>query len=188
MTHAKVLQKMRENGWDPELHGVESASDQLEKRFLGLAKEAKAPIKKEITSIYRIRERNKEFFWYAEEASSKDSNGNTIQYYKNPIGKYENPDFRVEVDEATGNKVATEIISHETVYELSWPKDFTPEMEKRLYKKVSLTIVDQNRKYGGFSWQDYKERSFDELVTLGRFGTLNPVIQNELKKQEKKKK
>jgi hypothetical protein len=187
MTHAKVLQRMKEYNWNPEDHGIERAEDQLEKRFLALAKEAKSPVKKEITAIYRIRENNHEYFWYAEEWSAKDSLGNTIQHYKNPIGKYEEPDFRVEIDPATGDKVATEILSQETKYELEWPKDFTKEMEKRLYKKVSLTVVTMNRKYGGFTWEDYKERRFDDLVTFGRFGTFNPTSK-ELEKQKGNKK
>jgi hypothetical protein len=60
-------------------------------------------------------------------------------------------------------------------------------MEKRLYKKVSLTVVTMNRKYGGFTWEDYKERRFDDLVTFGRFGTFNPTSK-ELEKQKGNKK
>ena len=182
MTHANVLQKCKEFGWEIP---VETAADVNEKNFLEQAKAAKEPITKSITKIVRIKDKKQEYFWYGEEWTSHDNNGNEIQFYNDPIGKYEDPVFRQTIDIQTGEKVATEIIRREKVYELKWPEDFTEDMEERVDEKVDLLVIHLNRKYGGFSFADFRERSFDELVMFGRFGTYNPVIQKELEKEKK---
>lgn len=178
--HPEVIKKYKENGFEIAL---ERAEDINETNFLEQVKASKQPVKREITKIIRVRKAGQEHFYYGEELTSFNYLGNKIQHY-HTVGKYEDPVFRFHVNDQ-GKKVATEIESHETVYEYNWPNAWSDELESLVSETVDLLIITPGRKYGGFTYPQFKESSFDDLVTFGRFGTLNPVIINELKKKSK---
>ena len=180
--HPEVIKKYKENDFDI---GLERAEDVNEKNFLDQAKAAKQPIKHEIMKIVRGRNGKEEYFYYGEELTSFNYLGNKIMHYRT-VGKYEDPQFRFQINEQ-GNKVATEIESHETVYEYKWPEQWTDELEELVSDKVDLLLITPGRKYGGFSFDQFKQYDYDQLKTLGTFGTLNPVIINEIQKKSKKK-
>ena len=180
--HPEVLKKYKENDFEIAL---ERAEDINGKNFFDQAKQSKAEIKHEITKIMRIRKSRKEYFYYGEALKSRNYLGNPIHLYRT-IGKYDDPIFRSQVDPSTGNKMAVEIESTETVYEFEWPKQWTDELEEKVTESVDLLIITPGRKYGGFTFSDFKEKSFDELVTIGKFGTSNPVIIKELEKKPAK--
>jgi len=175
--HPKVKQKYEQNNFPID---VEKASDQNEHNFLT---QAKSDIKKTIVKIVRVKANGKEHFFYGEEWTSKNYLGNKIMHYNDPVGKYEDPNFRTVVDDK-GNPTVAEVEGFDTVYEYSWPSDWTEEMEARLGENVDLIVKHINRKYGGFSFEDFKNKSFDDLVRFGIFGTYNPAEQKQLEKRK----
>jgi len=186
--HPKVLEKYIEAGYeldeDKKLIGVlESASDANEKAFWTQVKSSKQPVKKEIKKIIRLRKQGKELFYYHESLESKNYLGNKIHFY-HTVGFYKLPEFNRVADSKTGRVQVTDIESEEDVYEYEWPRDWTSDMEDIISETVDLLIMTPARKYGGFSFEDFKEKSFDELVTIGKYGTTNPIIINELKKKK----
>jgi hypothetical protein len=192
--HPKLLKKYKKEA--PELleERLSSASEENERRFWHLVNKnkSKASVKREITHLYRIKIGKKEFFWYGEQLRSTDELGNPIDHY-HTIGKYEDPQFIYQLG-PKGRKVATSIGGYETVYELNWPKDFTQDMESNLtdntqfYAKTNHNGIGGRRSYGIGKYEDWKERTFDELVTIGKYGTLEPaMIEVEKNRQERKR-
>ena len=92
---------------------------------------------------------------------------------------YVNPD--------TGEITGSEIANVSTVYELNWPQDFTEGLQKQLLPTTSYVVMSPNssRRYSGFDYEDFKERSLEELLTIGKFGTINKVVIDEIKKDPK---
>jgi hypothetical protein len=114
--------------------------------------------------------------------TSQDALGNEIEVYMPWVGRYEKPTFEFIVDPHTDAKIPKGIKSKEIIYELEWPKQWNQELERDLSEKVSLIVATNSRKYGGFDFQDFKNRTFEELVTIGKYGTVNPsgkVIETE---------
>ena len=35
-------------------------------------------------------------------------------------------------------------------------------------------VIDGGRRYGGFTYEQFCNETFDDLVTIGKFGTLEP--------------
>ena len=177
--HPKILEKFKHEA--PELleNRLESASDANETRFLA---EAKGPIKREIVKIIRLKKGGQEYFYWHEEQKSRDYLGNETHFYK-VDGMYKDPEFRRERG-SNGQPKAVEIAGQTDVYEYKWPQDWKPELEDLVSESVDLLVSTLGRKYGGFSFQDFKDRTFDELVTLGKYGTLSPQgIEREKKRQ-----
>ena len=171
--HPKVLKAYQDADF---FHNyVPNATEENEKDFWLVANQSKQPIKKEITKIIRVKKGGKEYFYYHEEVLSTDHVRNEIHYF-HTVGKYDMPYFNNAYDPKTGRPKATQIVRREEVFELEWPKDWTPELEDLLIDDVDLLVVTKGRKYGGFSFEDFKEKSFDDLVTLGKYGTLAPKI------------
>jgi hypothetical protein len=181
--HPEVIKKYKQNNYEVAL---ERAEDVNERTFWEQVKESKQPVKREIMQISRVKQGKQEYFTYQEEVTSKDSLGNEIHCYRS-VGKYEDPSFRYNINQ-NGQRMASEILRTETVYEYKWPGDWTPELEELVTEDPSLTLITQSRHYGGFTFEQFKEDSYDDLVTFGRFGTKNPVIVNELKKEKGKSK
>lgn len=171
--HKKVLAEYKKyNAQVPELT---TANEENIRIFYEKTKASGNPIKREIVKIVRLKERGKEYFYYGQELRSTDSLGNELEIYMQPVGRYEKPTFQFIIDPNTDARIANGIKSHETIYELEWPKDWNSDSENDLSSKVDLLIIAQGRKYGGFSWDEYRNRTFEELVTLGRYGTLTPT-------------
>ena len=171
--HKKVLAEYKKyNAQVPELT---KANEENIRIFYEKTKASGNPIKREIVKIVRLKERGKEYFYYGQELRSTDSLGNELEIYMQPVGRYEKPTFQFIIDPNTDARIANGIKSHETIYELEWHKDWNSDSENDLSSKVDLLIIAQGRKYGGFSWDEYRNRTFEELVTLGRYGTLTPT-------------
>ncbi len=177
--HPTVIKKYQDAGLDI----YERASDANEAAFWDQVKTSGKPVKKEITKIVRLRKGKEEKFYYHEELKSRDHLGNKIHCY-HVVGTYKDPEFTTRVDAKTGKAVITEVEEETEVYEYKWPEQWTNELEELITETVDLLVVTPSRKYGGFSFEDFKEQSFDNLVTLGKYGTLNPV-QIESIKQKK---
>jgi hypothetical protein len=170
--HKKVLAEYKK--YHAELPDLSTANDENIRIFHEKTKASGKPIQREIVKVVRLKEKGKEFFYYGQELRSEDSLGNEIEVYMQPIGKYEKPIFQFIVDPNTDAKIPNGIKSHETIHELEWPKDWNSELENDLSSRVDLLVIEQGRKYGGYSLDEFKDRTFEELVTIGKYGILNP--------------
>lgn len=171
--HKKVLAEYKK--FNAALPPLLSANEESVRIFYEKVKASGKPVKREINSITRLKNAGKEYFIYHQELRSHDSLGNEIEAYMPHIGVYELPHFDFIVDPHTDAKIPNGIKSHETVYELEWPKDFIPELEKDVTDKASLQVKKGSRRYGGYdSIEEFKSHSFDELVTWGIYGTYTP--------------
>jgi hypothetical protein len=188
--HQKVIDKYLQAGYtqdeDGKLVGVlESAKDANDRKFWEQVKSSKQPVTREIIKIVRLKKAGKEHFYYHERVSSKNYLGNKIHYVRDDVGYYKDPVFERVADSRTGRVSVAGIESEDVVYEYQWPKDWTPEMEDIVSETVDLLIKTPGRSYGGFSFEEFKDKGFDELVTIGKYGTTNPIIINEIKKKQK---
>lgn len=123
--HPNVEKKYKEN----EFEHYETTHERTVQLFNEKVKQYRNPITKEINSIYRIRKGNKEHFFYHQTTRSTDGIGNMFYKFET-IGKYEDPKFTYNYDPSSGQRIATQILNQKTVYELEWPEDWTPELEK----------------------------------------------------------
>jgi hypothetical protein len=181
--HPEVSRRRQEVGYVQDL---ETASDQNEKRFFDQVKKAGNPIKREIQTLVRIKNGKDEHFYYHETLRSTDSIGNEIHHYR-VVGKYDDETYEMMINPNTGEKMVNGIQRKETVYEFKWPDDFTEELEDLVLDKCDLLLITRHgRHYGGFTWEQFTEESFEDLETIGRYGTKNPKVLTELKKDNAK--
>lgn len=174
--HVKTVAEYKKHNAEDLMLPFLSASDENIKTFLAKAKMSGKPIKREINSIYRLKQGNKEHFYYHQHLESEDSLGNHIETWFPSVGKWEKPTFDFITNPDSGAKVATGIHSTQIIYELEWPKDWTSEIEADVINDISnLIVISGSTHYGGFSFQDFKEKTFDQLVTFGRYGTYHPT-------------
>jgi hypothetical protein len=171
--HKKVLAEYKK--FNAELPDLLTPNEENIRVFYEKTKASGKPIRREIIKIVRLKQKGKEHFYYGQELRSEDSLGNELEVYMQPIGKYDLPYFDFITDPTTNARIPNGIKSTETKYELEWPKDWTQELEHDVVEKVDLMVITPTRKYGGFDFQDFKEKSFDDLVTFGRYGTYNPT-------------
>ena len=180
--HPKVLQAYQEADFFENY--VPKANEENEKAFWLVVEQAKQPVKREITKIVRVKKGGKEYFYYHEELTTRDHVKNEHHCF-HTVGKYKMPEFNSAYDPKTGKVRAKEIVREEEVYEFEWPDKWTPELEELVKEDVDLLVITTGRKYGGYSFDDFKERTFDELVTIGRFGTLEPKTIEAVKRRAK---
>lgn len=178
MVHPSVLAAYREASCEY----WESANDTNETGFFTMAKQAKKPIKHLITQVYRLRRGKKEYVFYHETLHSFNAKGGKIDHSRT-IGKYQKPTFtKIIVGDAGESR--SEIESHTEVYELEFPKDWTKELDEQLTDDAGFVLITAQRKYSGFSRDDFFKRSFEELEQIGRYGTLHRDLQEEVRKQK----
>jgi hypothetical protein len=173
--HVKTQAEYKKHNAEELMLQFLSAGDENIRIFMEKAKTSGKPVKREINSIYRLKQGNKEYFTYHQKLSSEDSLGNYIECWFPGLGKWEKPSFSFITNPETGAKIADSIRSTEIIYELEWPKDWTSELENDLSSKVDMIIDTGNRKYGGYDWSQYKNSSFQDLITIGKYGQLNPT-------------
>jgi hypothetical protein len=182
--HPEVKKLYEQNDFDLPL---KSANDENLQAFWDKVAESKEPVNKEIYKIVRLKHKGQEYFYYHIRYTSRDVLKNKIQAMEPDKGYYDKPEFRHDVDPQTRKLRSTEIESTERIYELKWPVDFTEELQNLVTDTVDLLVIGIGRKYGGFSFDDFLDRSFDDLVTFGRFGTFNLAVINEVKKRNASK-
>ena len=170
--HPKVLAQYKK--FNAELPNLKTANAENLEIFHSKTKASGKPIRREIVKVVRVKEKAKEYFYYGQSLTSEDALGNEIHVYMQPIGSYELPEFSFIVDPHTDARIPNGIKNKKMVYELKWPGDFTKELEQDIADKVDLLVMTPSRIYGGFTWDDFKNRTFEELVTLGKYGILNP--------------
>jgi hypothetical protein len=167
------LQEYKKYNAEALLPGVISANDENVKTFYLKQKTSGKPIRRTIDQIVRIKDKGKEWFYYHQTLESQDALGNDLSVFMPSVGRYEKPTFEF-IHSPEGAKIPNGIKSKEMIYELEWPKQWNEELEQDLSEKVSLIVATNSRKYGGFDFQDFKNRSFDQLVQIGKYGVVNP--------------
>ena len=178
MVHPNVAKAYKE----AEFEIREMASDVNERSFFEAATIAKEPVKRKITQIVRTKNSGKEYFYYDEHLTSKNKLGNKIDHTRR-AGVYQAPNFAYQLNE-NGERFTTEIESTETVYELKWKEDFTADLQALVSDKVSLVLIGLGRNYSGFSYEQFKDCTYEELETIGKFGSLNPAVIERVKKKK----
>jgi hypothetical protein len=173
--HVKTIAEYKKHNAQDLMVPFLSACDENIRVFMGKSKMSGKPVKREINAIYRLKQGNKEYFTYHQKLSSVDALDNYIECWFPGLGKWEKPTFSFITNPETGAKIADGIRSTQIIYELEWPKDFTKDLEEDLSDTVDLIVISQGRKYGGYDFQTFKDRKFDELVTIGKYGVLNPT-------------
>jgi hypothetical protein len=186
--HKKVLAVYKKHSAEALLPGLTSASEENQRIFYEKSKTSGAPIHREIQAIYRTKIKGKEYFWYHQELRSEDSLQNEIEVFMPHIGKYETPFFSFVTDPNTGAKIPTDIKRTEDVYELQWPKDWTSELEEDLTDKLNLVLIANGRHYGGYTWDDFKNRTFEELLTFGKYGVFSKPVNEIIKIEDDRRK
>ena len=181
--HPEVVKKYVENNFQDQI--FESASDANEKAFFDQVAASKQPVKKEIVKLVRLKKAGEEYFYWHEELTSRNYLKNKIHCYR-VVGHYKMPEFNQIYNPKTGTPMVTEIESETDVYEFKWPSDWKPELEELISETVDLLVITTGRKYGGFNFQDFKDRSFDDLIMYGKYGTFNPAMIKEIQKRNAK--
>jgi hypothetical protein len=181
----EVQQKYEEAGFDY----FENATDLNEKAFFEKTKLSKKPITHKLVKIVRIRNKDGEHVYYHETLISKDFLNNRIDHSR-VMGRYEDPDFVSTVDPRTNLPRATEISSTSLVYQYSWTPNIVDQWLSQegfeLDDNATYMVIDGGRKYGGFTYEQFCNETFDNLVTIGRFGTLEPKgIEKVMRKRNK---
>ena len=182
--HPSVVEKYKENDfpYDIDLY----PNDKNEFNFFQKTKVAKKPVIHKIIKIVRTRVHGVEHVYYHETLRSRDYLNNPIDHTR-VVGKYEDPQFVSNIDPRTNTPRASEIQGYETVYEFPWTSNIVEQWLSQdnfeLDDNCGYIVIDGSRKYGGYNYEQFCSDSFDDLVTFGKFGTINPQQIKEVKKR-----
>jgi len=186
--HPVVLQKYKESGYLLSNWLPRAEQENAKAFWETVDKNGGKPVIHEIQQIYRLKSGMKEYFFYQEGLRSEDKLGKPIHHFQT-VGKYEDPNFKPTYHGDTAEIIGNEIDRLKTVYELEFPKDFTDEMKEQVTDNASFIVVSKTgRKYGGFDFEDFLEKSLDELVLYGKYGTFSPKAQKEIEDKDLKRK
>lgn len=165
--HPKVKQAYNEAGFQIPA----TPQDAREENFRRRTKRAEDKIQKFINQVYRISQGpKKDFIFYELKEVGNDLAGNE-DTLTTQIGRYDMPKFRKLYNNATGEAEAVQLAGTETVCEYPYSK---AEMERILNsgnsENTTFTLIMGNRKYGGFTREDFINKSFDELAEMAIYG------------------
>ena len=186
--HPVVKQKLEDNDFAREqLPEVANANN--EDVFFEKVKDSKKPVIHKLIKIVRTRIRGKEHVYYHETLKSYDFLNNPINHTR-VMGKYEDPQFITHIDEKTRRPKVSEIAGFETVHEWPWTPNIIDQWLSQegfeLDDICGFMVKDGGRTYGGFGQEQFCIETYDNLVTLGKYGTLSPAgIQKVIKKRMK---
>lgn len=179
--HPKVLAAYKEA--DHIKDYLPRAEEENEKNFWLAVADSKKPVKRQITKLIRIKVGKKEYFYYHEQVKSQNIVGTPIHFYHR-VGYVEIPNFIRTYNEKTRQLQSTDIEGFTQEYELAFPQDFTEDIANLIVDDCDLTLINKGKHYGGYSLEQFLESSFEDLLMYGKFGTISPVIIEEVKKQE----
>jgi hypothetical protein len=191
MVHEKVIEAYKAANVDY----IETADDMAEQNFYRLTtwtgvagSRTSQPIKKTVGAVYRTKIGNKEYMYYSEKMEAYDRLGNPQSHTK-IHGKYEKPDFRMEVDPRTNISSGKEVTGHRTVYYIEYSRNLlesileasdnnyistqeegvmvNAEVERREFFYI---VLAGGQSYGPYSRGDYLDGTYDELLSIGKTG------------------
>jgi hypothetical protein len=191
MVHEKVLEAYKA----ANVEYIETADDKAEEDFyrnttwtgVGGAR-TQQPIKRTITTVVRTKIGAKEYMYYYEKLEAYDRLGNPKNHTK-LHGKYERPDFRMEVDPRTNVSSGKEVTGHRAVYYIEYSRGLLESLLEQSDASYTSTqeegvIIDAEvarreffyveipggDKYEIFSREEYLDGTYDELVAAGKAG------------------
>lgn len=154
------------------------------------AKAQNRPIKRHIDQVHRVREgglRGQEKMYFLETHTSKDHRGNRISKFL-VNGKFDNPIPTYQYDEITGQNMCTGIDGYETIYQMPFNLKVIDELvdSGEIDDRTQFAVETPNgRGYGGFSFDEFRNMSFDDLVYIGKTG-MRPEERDTAKSKERK--
>ena len=170
---------VRQNYKDHDADYFESANESNERIFFKLVKQSGKPVTRKITQVVRLKSAGKDYVYYHETLESQNNIGKKITHSR-VIGFHKKPEFEPVISDG-GDVISASTSDFETIYEIPFSAPLLEqEIEPYMIDNVSLVIKALGRNYSGFSYDQFKTLSFDELITYGKYGTLTPKI--ELKK------
>lgn len=183
----ELLQKYKDADFEYniDLH----PNDKNEAVFFEKVKVAKKPVIHNIHKVVRIKTASGEHVYYHETLKSRDYLDNLIDHSR-VVGKYEDPQFTSSVDPSTRQPRVTEIQGFETKYEITWTPNiidvWLSQEGFQLDDDCGFVIKQGGKTYGGYTYDQFCNSSYEDLVTLGKYGTLSPEgIQKEINKRNR---
>jgi hypothetical protein len=183
--HKELEQKYKDADFDYniDLH----PNDKNEFIFFQKVKIAKKPVIHNITKVVRIKIGNDEHVYYHETLRSRDYLNNMIDH-SHVVGKYEDPQFLTSVDPKTDTPRQTEIQGYETIYQFTWTPNiidiWLSQDGFQLDEGCGYIAIQGGKKYGGYTYEQFCEFSYDDLITFGKFGTLEPKAIEQVRKKQ----
>jgi hypothetical protein len=157
----------------PEIDRPISAIEDSEKEFNNRTKNFDKVIT--IDQLWRTRRggglKAVEYIWYLKRTTSKDFKGNKKAFVK-PEGKYDMPVLAFEWEDNEGQGKATGVQTYEQMFDIPFTKETVEEYLKSgmITADTGFAIDGGSRQYGGFTYDMFVERDFDELVYFGQNG------------------
>jgi hypothetical protein len=151
------------------------ANETVLQRFLKITQKGKIPIERSVNQIVRTRSKGKDYLYFAVIYSAFDRAGNFATASDDTIGCVFVPKVvsRNQVtDEGETITVSADVLDINPAYSIQFSKENLEALKPYLAEKLSLVVKAENRKYSGFSWDDFANRSMEELVLISRFGTI----------------
>lgn len=136
-----------------------------------------------INQVWRVSQGpKKDFIFYERKTVIPDLAGNN-ENDTEIVGRYDKPKFRNIYNNSTGEPESVALAGFETVYDIPYSKEKMQEIldsgnSSDTVFTLSIGTQSGARKYGGFSADDFVNRSFDELTQLALYGTIQPTVQN----------
>jgi hypothetical protein len=159
--------------------------DNIEKLFDDRAREKPETLKVLINAVYRVKTQdNQEFYFYAATKTCKNALNNPERPFTyDQYGYHKTPIVTLRWNE-TANKTEPYIGSHSQGFELKWDKN---EVKKLLDKSpvpchnfyIDHAGINYNEPIGDHRYQisnaeDFLNGSFEDLMSLGRYGLSGP--------------
>lgn len=139
--------------------------DHFYPKATGDQKDRPRPITKEVEGIYRLKHKGREYLMYHALFRGTDWEKNPIDFNL-LMGKYEIPDFQFKRDPHTDeiNDAQTQIMGHETFYDIPFTKEKAKELIEMGIERIGLTVIDETGKKWSCTKQEFVNGDFDELV------------------------
>jgi hypothetical protein len=185
--HPKVKEKYDSH---PEFDYFKTANDINEEGFFSLADVSKKPVKHFITKVVRTKLNGQEHVYYHETLRSYDFLNNAIDHSR-IVGKYDDPQFTSNIDPRTNKPRATQVSGFETMYEFPWTPNIVEQwaaQDNYQLDEHCSYVLKADRTYGGFTFEQFCTETYDDLVTLGKFGTKNPAQIKHIQTRQRKAK
>jgi len=155
-------------------------------------------IKKTINQVWRTSMGpNKDFIFYEYKETAPDFAENPTDHTFQE-GRYDKPKFKNVFNAQSGEPEATTLSGFETKYDIPYSKGKMQEiLDSGDSSNTFFTLVVGNRKYGGFTAEDFVNKPYDELVEMAVYGNVRPKVsrpdllkaqqerENELKENER---
>lgn len=134
----------------------------------------KRPIYREISQIIRARSSGKEYVLYSETLYGSDHENNQISFF-HTVGTYKKPSFKTTYNYDTKQAHTLPTGQIETIYWVPYDKNLIDELYEAGSedRDIELLINVGSKQYGGrgfYSYDEFKNSTFEELARIGREG------------------